>query len=334
MRKIVSILAASLALTSASLAYAEDPFQVHIETGAAIPLGNNLANVFSPGPTLEVKALWSVHPNVSIGPAVNGFFLPRTIAYHDTDGTSVWQVGPVVRFQADHQSTKWPHIYPWLDMSPMLGTNQDLLRPMVNVGVGVDAPLDRFKIFWIGPLVRYSHMFMADNTHSDLNILQAGLSLSFDVPVRVPTETIRVPVVTVKHDVKVVIKEVPVVKQVVAPEPFSFSEKVYFAVNSETLHWESKDKLDEVVRKLNLDKNTKIKVQGNSSSDGPLAFNMKLSQKRLQAVLDYLVKHGVDSKRLVAENEGISRPVASNKTKEGRERNRRVEFMVTFTSSK
>lgn len=340
MRKIVSTLAAGVMLTSASVAfaqtgpaYAPDPFQVHLETGVAIPLGNSLDHVYSPGPSLEVKALWSVHPNVSIGPGVNGFFLPRTVAMHDTDGTSVWQVGPVVRFQGDRQAKGWilSHVNPWVDMSVMLGANNDLPRPAVNLGVGAEGPLDDHKIFWLGPMVRYSHLFMVNSPFPDLNVLQAGFSFSFDMPVHVPTETVVVPVVHVKHEVKVVYKEVPVVKEVV---PLSFSEKVYFAVNSTVLHWESKDKLDAVVQKLNSDKSVKIKVQGNSSADGPLTFNVKLSQKRMQAVMDYLTKHGVDSKRLIAENDGVTHPVASNKTKEGRERNRRVEFTVTFTSVK
>lgn len=56
---------------------------------------------------------------------------------------------------------------------------------------------------------------------------------------------------------------------------------------------------------------------------------MKLSKDRALSVKDWLVSKGIEAKRLTAEGYGDTRPVASNKTKEGRAQNRRVEFVVT-----
>ena len=336
MRKIISIFAALSSLAFASVAHAENEFQTHLEAGAAVPLDRSLNSVYSPGPSIALSALWTVHPNISVGPALNGFSLLKTVTDGKSESSaSLWQLGPSVRFQANRKSNDWifAHVNPWLDVSPMIAATGDLIRPTINVGVGAEGPLDRYRIFWFGPFARYTHMFAADGTHTDVNILQGGFSFSFDSPIRLPRVIVDRPVIHVKkvvvHDV--VVKEV--VKQV-AVAPVTFSEKIFFDANSSTLRWESRDKLDLVARKLNAESGTKIQVQGNASSDGPLALNNRLSQARTKTVIDYLVKHGVDPKRLVADSEGIKKPAASNKSKEGRERNRRVEFNMFFSVSK
>ena len=58
------------------------------------------------------------------------------------------------------------------------------------------------------------------------------------------------------------------------------------------------------------------------------AYNVDLSQKRAQAVLDFLISQGIDSSRLKAVGLGETRPIDSNRSAEGRAMNRRVEFHV------
>jgi outer membrane protein OmpA-like peptidoglycan-associated protein len=260
--------------------------------------------------------------------------LPRTTEEGHSDPGILWQAGPSVRFQADRKSTDWvfSHINPWLDISPTIAATGNLVRPAVNVGIGAEGPLDKYRIFWFGPFARFTHVFAAESEHHDANVLQVGFSFSFDSPIKLPTVVVREQAPVAKP---VVIHDVKVVKEVVhEAAPLDFSEKVYFDANSSVLRWESKDKLDAVAAKLNREPGLKIKVSGNASSEGLLTVNNKLSQTRTKSVLDYLVKHGVDPKRLVAESDGIARPAASNKNKEGRERNRRVEFNVLFSVSK
>ncbi len=72
----------------------------------------------------------------------------------------------------------------------------------------------------------------------------------------------------------------------------------------------------------------KAEIYGHADSIGPSAYNQNLSQKRAQAVVNYLVSKGVDSKRLTAKGFGESQPVAPNTNPEGRQKNRRVELKI------
>ena len=73
-----------------------------------------------------------------------------------------------------------------------------------------------------------------------------------------------------------------------------------------------------------------IEVQGYTDNTGKAEANKQLSQKRAQAVMDYLVKKGVSASRLSAVGYGPENPIADNKTAAGRAKNRRVEFKITF----
>jgi OmpA-OmpF porin, OOP family len=71
-----------------------------------------------------------------------------------------------------------------------------------------------------------------------------------------------------------------------------------------------------------------IDIAGHTDADGEDAFNQALSEKRAQAVTDYLVKAGLPAERFTALGYGSSQPVASNDTDEGKAQNRRIEFLV------
>ena len=73
-----------------------------------------------------------------------------------------------------------------------------------------------------------------------------------------------------------------------------------------------------------------IEIQGHTDNSGSASSNKILSEKRANAVLNYLVKKGVDKERMTAVGYGEEKPVMSNKTSMGRYKNRRVEFIVSF----
>jgi NitT/TauT family transport system substrate-binding protein len=76
-----------------------------------------------------------------------------------------------------------------------------------------------------------------------------------------------------------------------------------------------------------------IRVEGNTDSVGEAEWNRKLSKRRAQAIVDYLVSRGIDQGRLVAKGNGSTRPVASNKTPEGRAKNRRTDILFIPASA-
>jgi len=71
-----------------------------------------------------------------------------------------------------------------------------------------------------------------------------------------------------------------------------------------------------------------IQVQGHTDSVGSREMNLRLSRERAESVVAYLTRKGVDASRLSAEGFGPDRPAGSNRTRAGRERNRRTEFKV------
>ncbi len=72
----------------------------------------------------------------------------------------------------------------------------------------------------------------------------------------------------------------------------------------------------------------KIEIAGHTDSVGSEMYNLRLSEARANAVRDYLIQHGISPDRLIAKGYGESRPIAPNTTREGRAKNRRVEFTV------
>ena len=71
----------------------------------------------------------------------------------------------------------------------------------------------------------------------------------------------------------------------------------------------------------------KLEVQGHTDEVGTSDYNQQLSEKRAQAVTGYFIKKGIDESRVRAVGYGSSRPVADNKSRSGREANRRVELV-------
>jgi len=103
---------------------------------------------------------------------------------------------------------------------------------------------------------------------------------------------------------------------------------VTFALNSANLTDTSRPVLDGVAAGLKQHPLLKVEVQGYTDSTGSVAYNMRLSRRRAQSVREYLLGEGVDPSQLTARGYGPRDPVASNRTAEGRARNRRVVLEV------
>lgn len=101
-----------------------------------------------------------------------------------------------------------------------------------------------------------------------------------------------------------------------------------FETASAILSTSAETLLDRAIKILKANPDTVVSVEGHTDSQGKGANNMKLSQARAQAVVDYLISGGVDASRLKAIGYGETRPIADNTTAKGRAQNRRIEFVV------
>lgn len=125
------------------------------------------------------------------------------------------------------------------------------------------------------------------------------------------------------------LQKIAAVKQEQRGMVITLSGSVLFASNESTLLPAAMLKLNEVADALikgNPDSN--ITVEGHTDSQGQRQYNMDLGEKRAKAVRDQLVSRGVAADRIKAVGVGPDRPVADNKTAEGRANNRRVEIIV------
>lgn len=105
-------------------------------------------------------------------------------------------------------------------------------------------------------------------------------------------------------------------------------EGVHFDFDKATIRPEGKVVLNEAAALLSTHERVVVEVAGHTDSVGTDAYNQGLSERRANAVKDYLTAQGVTASRLTARGYGESRPVASNDTDEGRAENRRVELVV------
>ena len=103
---------------------------------------------------------------------------------------------------------------------------------------------------------------------------------------------------------------------------------VLFTTGKSMLLPGAQSKLGAVADALKDQDDRKIVVEGHTDSTGSDAMNQELSMARAQSVRDFLTSHGVPADRIIAQGFGSSRPVADNKSPEGRANNRRVEIIV------
>ena len=105
-------------------------------------------------------------------------------------------------------------------------------------------------------------------------------------------------------------------------------KNIFFDINKYEIKTTSQVELDKIVQLLTDNPTVKIQLAGHTDNIGNAADNLKLSENRSKAVINYLVNKGIDAKRLSPKGYGASQPVADNKTEEGRAINRRTELKV------
>jgi outer membrane protein OmpA-like peptidoglycan-associated protein len=109
----------------------------------------------------------------------------------------------------------------------------------------------------------------------------------------------------------------------------SILRNIYFDYDRATFTTASYTDLNKLETMMRQNTQIRVEISGHTDNYGHWQYNTKLSQKRAEAVKDYLTKKGIDSRRIKAVGYGESKPLATNDDEdEGRELNRRVEFKV------
>ncbi len=121
---------------------------------------------------------------------------------------------------------------------------------------------------------------------------------------------LNIPLVSIREGSKIVLKN------------------IFFDTGKAILKTESYSELDRVAKLLKIQVNLKVEIGGHTDNQGSYNSNFKLSQNRAKAVVDYLIGQGITSSRLSFKGYAYKEAISTNKTKEGRAQNRRVEFKI------
>jgi outer membrane protein OmpA-like peptidoglycan-associated protein len=106
-------------------------------------------------------------------------------------------------------------------------------------------------------------------------------------------------------------------------------EKIFFDYNKATIKPESFPLLNEVAKVMKARPTLTVRIEGHTDDRGGKTYNLKLSRERARSVRNYLIKAGIDPSRMVSEGFGLSRPLVPNTSDSNRDKNRRVEFVIT-----
>jgi outer membrane protein OmpA-like peptidoglycan-associated protein len=322
-------------------------FALKLEPGVAFALTEPQSQLFGVGGSVTVKALWSLNEYLDLGPSVTFVALPTESSQGESG--RAWAYGGGLRLKRPHTSPDNDSLYaisPWVDADALYVRTGDLNRFGFDLAAGLSVPIGTSRAVWIGPFARYFQIVQPDRAgfdNRDARILSLGVSLEVGSGVRrgaVASTT------CLDRDNDGVCDDVdrcpdvagpkdnwgcpPYKRLVVKPGKLELKEKIFFEWDKAIIQEVSHPVLDEAVQALKDNRSFRVQVEGHASSEGAYDYNQALSEKRAEAVLDYLVAHGVGKERLVSKGFSSSVPVASNVTEVGREQNRRVEFIVSF----
>ncbi|MBR5824992.1 MAG: OmpA family protein [Paludibacteraceae bacterium] len=103
---------------------------------------------------------------------------------------------------------------------------------------------------------------------------------------------------------------------------------LYFDYDSDKILPNSYAEIQRLMLFLKQNKNIKIKIVGHTDNQGSNTYNLDLSRRRAEALMNALIQKGISADRLIAEGKGSTQPITTNDTEEGRAQNRRVEVII------
>jgi outer membrane protein OmpA-like peptidoglycan-associated protein len=326
---------------------------VRAEPGFAVPLSAPQSQLFNPGGEVSLKAFVGLGRYFDVQAGVSFLGLSAQSDTRPSTMGTAWSDSLGFRLKRPHDA----------DLALYVRTGA-LDRFGLTVGAGVSFPLGARRHFWLGPFVRYMQIVETEHQNFDAadgRFLFLGLNLEFGTsplprskhheaeyqfapcpacaPVVAPAPELDrdhdgiADTIDNCPDVKGPMENrgCPVYKRVVVkPDKLELTEKVYFAFDKSDIEPQSFPLLDDVVQALKDNRGFRVQIEGNADSTGPKEHNQTLSEQRAASVLAYLHDHGIPAERLTSKGFGESKPADTNTTVEGRENNRRVDFVVQF----
>ena len=219
-----------------------------------------------------------------------------------------------------------------------------IVNPVLGGGVGLMLPIHLTRHISIVPDLKataFDSKAFTTGTHNLALALSAtvGIAIRFGksgqhqtvAPVVPPVQPVVRDTVVVKEVVREVVREVVKDTVYVQPQPAeleAISALALFDNDSYVIKREFFPALDRVVEWFQRHPEARATIEGHTDSNASPAYNQTLSENRARAVFNYLVEHGVPAGSLTCAGYGLTRPVDTNATAEGRQRNRRVEIKV------
>jgi len=120
----------------------------------------------------------------------------------------------------------------------------------------------------------------------------------------------------------------PIGVATIAPNATIVLNNIFFDFDKATLKPESAPELDRLIAMLKEKSTMEVEISGHTDNIGPAAYNLSLSERRAKTVVAYIVRGGIPKERLTVQFFGETKPTDTNETKEGRSKNRRVEFLI------
>ena len=191
----------------------------------------------------------------------------------------------------------------------------------VNYKLGVGVQYDFAKAFGLRAEAERYRVNDAIGNTGDVNFLSIGLVYRFDEKKPAPVQQAAAPIV----EDEPILVIVPVIKM----QQYCSILDVQFEIKNDEIQREDREKLSVVGTFMNKYPDTTAVIEGYTDNVGTPEFNMKLSQRRAQNVVSYLMDNfHISSTRLTAVGYGETRPIADNSTKEGQQMNRRVNAVI------
>ena len=302
-----------------------------LEYGVAQSLTKPQSQRFSMGGSVSLKGTTEVSPYFDVGLGLSFLGLPSEI--DGIKAATAYGGGLTLRVKTPKEDT----FMLWGDTDLQVVQTGPLTRFSPSFAVGLSAPANESQSVRLGPYVRYQHVLQLEKAGydtTDARVLIVGVSLEFGAGVEhkealvasVPKEPEPDKVIEVPPDQP----DKPIA--VPASKTLELATRVQFAKDSVVLSTQAKETLKEVISTLSNYVDWSLRIEGHASSEGPPEpYNQKLSERRAEAVLNYLKDNGLPEENMTASGFSYNVPVASNETEAGRVLNRRVQFVVNLS---